>query len=318
LYNKTHILLFLMILTNGCESGRNDNSDSDDDAGISQDAGSSDSDADADADASGDTDASIEYECEGECPEDMMEVPDMCACIDSYEFTNEEYLDFLNSRKSNECDGYMCRYMGLESDHISNLYETISEDENPDYITGEDIVEVSDGEFEMLEGVGQFPAGYITYYGAEAACNWKGKRLCPVEIWYAACSHGEQWHYPYGGTTGGVGSYAGFLYDYVQDNCNTGGCGYTSKVGTFPDCEGGYSGIFDMTGNVSEWAERTAVGEFFELGGNHYTNNAEDGEPDNGAGCYFHGREKVAWDGIEPENGAASFVGFRCCVMGNP
>jgi len=305
----------VLIIVSGCDSGGEVSSDSDD-SGKPQDAGSSD--ADADADASGDTDASIEYECEGECPEHMVEVPGMCACIDSYEFTNEEYLNFLNSRKSNECDGYMCRHMGLESDHIYNMYEAVTEDKEPEYITGEDIVQVSDEKFEMLEGVGQFPAGYITYYGAEAACRWKGKRLCPVEIWYAACSHDGEWHYPYGGNTGGVDSYPGFLHDYVRDNCNTGGYGYTSRVGTFPDCEGGYSNIFDMVGNLEEWSERTNEDKYFLLGGNHGTNTAEDGEPDNGAGCLFNGKIEIGGSGTGPGEVGGPVVGFRCCVMGNP
>ena len=299
-----------MILTTGCESGRNDNSDSDDDAGTSQDAGSSDADADADYE--------IDYSCGDDCPQDMVEVPGMCACIDSYEYSIESFAEFLNDRGNNDCDGFLCMRMEIEGTYITNLYEMVHEGEPLEYIRDEAIKEIDGGTFQLTNGLENFPVGLVTWYGADRACRWEGKRLCPQDVWYAVCSRGGEYHYPYGGTTGGVGSEGGFYEDYIPDNCNTGGGYSTAKVGTFVDCEGGYPGIFDMAGNIEEWVEVTEDGKYMRLGGHYSTNTAEDGEPDNGAGCVFNGLNIISEDGDIPSNKDGSSSGFRCCVMGNP
>jgi formylglycine-generating enzyme required for sulfatase activity len=87
-------------------------------------------------------------------------------------------------------------------------------------------------------------------------CRWAGKRLCgkigggptgfndygsPIlSEWYNACSKGGTMKYPYGDV-------------YVPDACNADGVPALIPVATAPICNGGYFGIFDMSGNAQEW-----------------------------------------------------------------
>lgn len=91
---------------------------------------------------------------------------------------------------------------------------------------------------------------------ARAYCEWAGKRLCkaldgsalgfdddPVlGEWHFACSGGLMTTYPYG--------------DEPDDSaCHIDGDNSKEPVGSFPACEGGYPGLFDMQGNVHEWVD---------------------------------------------------------------
>jgi formylglycine-generating enzyme required for sulfatase activity len=64
--------------------------------------------------------------------------------------------------------------------------------------------------------------------------------------WFHACSHGGdgQHLYPYGNT-------------YMPLVCNTSGlgAGATWPAGSTASCQGGYAGVFDMSGNVMEWSD---------------------------------------------------------------
>lgn len=104
-----------------------------------------------------------------------------------------------------------------------------------------------------------FAIGCIDWCDAAAFCAWAGKRLCrrtgggtvPEEElndatkseWYSACSAAGKKAFPYG--------------DTFDDNaCNTSGnSSDVVGVGSYPDCEGGYPGVFDMVGNAEEWED---------------------------------------------------------------
>jgi len=86
------------------------------------------------------------------------------------------------------------------------------------------------------------------------------------------------------------------------DNLN-----YKAPVGSLPDCEGGFAGIFDMQGNVSEWTARCAAGngDGSELcvvrGGSTYSVN---------------GSSWFRCDNLQqqiPRSDASPDPGIRCC-----
>lgn len=99
------------------------------------------------------------------------------------------------------------------------------------------------------------PVVYVGWCKAIAYCRWAGKHLCrahgggtvppgqrndpSTSEWYAACSREGTRRYAYGAT-------------YVADACNV-GADASADVGAHVACEGGYPGLFDMNGNVSEW-----------------------------------------------------------------
>jgi formylglycine-generating enzyme required for sulfatase activity len=65
-----------------------------------------------------------------------------------------------------------------------------------------------------------------------------------VDQRYYACSHAGSLVYPYGNT-----------YDPTACNGADYGTGKATAAGSLPSCEGGYPGLFDLTGNVEEWQD---------------------------------------------------------------
>jgi hypothetical protein len=271
---------------------------------------------DAGSDAGTDTDS--DSDAEG-CPDDMIEVPGMGACIDANEYTNAKFAVFL-TESGNDCGEDECRRMGEESSHADETY--------PPAIIGFDFV-LGDGSiYEMADGVGEFPVSWVTWYGARDTCLWEGKTMCPWDVYYAACSHGGEWHFPYGGTAGGVESHEGYCEDYVEDACSDAMDG-DREVGTKLACEGGYDGMFDLAGNVAEWGGTQELDGFWWFMGNSH---ATDWDSCDGV-HYFHGpgclfpSSPVWWqvdeppmdlppsEDVPPAYPPRADLGFRCCLF---
>lgn len=111
------------------------------------------------------------------------------------------------------------------------------------------------------------PVVGVDWCDATAFCKWAGKRLCgkrggdatpadarldpAVSQWFDACSGGGGRMWPYGAAAN-------------DDACATRKAGApvitkASAVATKATCQGGYPGVFDMSGNVREW-EDSCVG----------------------------------------------------------
>lgn len=140
---------------------------------------------------------------------------------------------------------------------------------------------------------------------AHAYCKWAGKRLCAgtwgsegnasLNEWYNACSKGGTQTYPYPGSS----------YQPNACNGNEHGVIATLPVGSLSGCEGGYPGIYDMSGNVYEWTGEcdgsTGSGDTcIDPGGSYYTSQTA-------MTC-------VATFGKSPRNYIQSAQGFRCCA----
>jgi hypothetical protein len=162
-------------------------------------------------------------------------------------------------------------------------------------------------------GRDDYPVAYVDWCDAYAFCAWAGKRLCGkigggpfptdgtaelvAEQMYNACSSGGTMTYPYGS-----------IYYYPRCNGVDYGAGGTLPVATAGAwiganmrwCEGGYRGIFDMSGNVSEW-----YNSCFQFSD----------------GCYlFGGSFGSDWPTLQcgggsyaPRSYSSDSVGFRCC-----
>jgi len=102
------------------------------------------------------------------------------------------------------------------------------------------------------------PVASVDWCDALAYCLWAGKTLCgkprggahatadmnepQKSAWFHACSKNGERSYPYG-------------VEYDGSGCNGEGSPASAGVGTFASCEGGYSALFDMSGNLEEWTD---------------------------------------------------------------
>jgi len=177
----------------------------------------------------------------GTCPLGMIEVPAPDAglpyCVDATEVTNGAYKTFLAAADPPKpgaqiaaCDSWNTTYA-------------------PPGWTGTEL--------------GDLPVSFLDWCDAYAYCKWAGKRLCAAvgggaldfntgfataaSEWWLACSRGGSRLYPYGST-----------YDpqaCVGSDYDAGSQPPPLAVGSASGCQGGYPGLFDMTGNVSEFLD---------------------------------------------------------------
>jgi hypothetical protein len=132
---------------------------------------------------------------------------------------------------------------------------------------------------------GVLPWALVTHDQAQAACAAVGKRLCTAPEWTMACASSANFTYPYD------------LRIYQGPTCN----GLNVDPRTAPAPTGAFtgcvspSGVFDMSGNVAEWAEdRRALGGAYNSVQANLTCQRADAD-------------------VNPTV-AEPTVGFRCCM----
>ncbi|MEM7244700.1 MAG: vitamin K epoxide reductase family protein [Acidobacteriota bacterium] len=166
-----------------------------------------------------------------------------------------------------------------------------------------DTFEASIENGKAVSGKGKIPATAVSWFEAAAACQASGKRLCTEQEWIAACQ---------GATPvddDGDGQYADDMIEgtaYPHSDYHVRGVCWDARnrdterpvyTGSMPGCRS-LDGIYDLTGNVSEWvgdSERGAV----LLGGGFDTTKDK-------ARCYR--RNQTYGPGAR-----AYRNGFRCC-----
>lgn len=155
------------------------------------------------------------------------------------------------------------------------------------------------------------PMRCVDFCDATAYCEAHGKHLCgrigggalaqsefakaSVDEWYDACSAGGTRTYPYGNT-----------FDPTKCNGHDSGNSVLPVVpGKMTGCEGGYPGIFDMSGNVDEWVNAcTPTG----------------GSPQNdvcvrAGGAFYQYQQDLQCSSEVPanRNDLSNTTGIRCC-----
>ena len=222
----------------------------------------------------------------GPCPPDMVHATDDASisfCIDRTEVTRAAYVQFLASV------GNSVPVSEQPSACSFNTSLTHSPDGScPDCTTGS-----------------QLPVNCVDWCDAHAYCNWAGKRLCralaggplvstdspTIGEWHFACTGGLTTVYPYGNQPD-------------DDACNIPDSSARAEVGTFAGCEGGFPGIFDMQGNVTEYVDACdpdAVDAACALRGGHTFGTAQFWTCNNTAETNAR------------NNPNEREIGFRCC-----
>jgi formylglycine-generating enzyme len=209
--------------------------------------------------------------------------------IDRYEVTNAQYNQFLNALVGADASTYQTSQCTWKDSWSRKCTSSV---------------------------VPNDPVACIDWCDAWAYCKWAGKRLCgkvgggsvapnndrqdPLKSeWMFACGGVEDHPYPYGDQV-------------VADRCQTtensdtrdGGRGPV-PVGSRIGCEGRLPGLFDMTGNVSEWEDNcdsTGVlpTDLCGVRGGSYESSSTS------AVCRYASGAKRG--DISPE------IGFRCCA----
>jgi formylglycine-generating enzyme len=163
-------------------------------------------------------------------------------CMDRTEVTNQEYALFLASNPGTVNQSAVC---GFNTSFLPDTSAACAAEEVAKY----DPVARPN-----------VPVGCVDWCDAKRYCEWTGKRLCgaigggsnpPASFadanasqWFRACSKAGTQKFPYGN-------------DYKASSCNGADVSgfHPADVANKPACVGGYTGLFDMSGNVHEWED---------------------------------------------------------------
>lgn len=216
--------------------------------------------------------------------------------LDTYEVTNQQFVDFLNARGNREAP--------------ENKFEWFDADNELAPIEGKG------RNWTPVANLDEHPVYGVQYWGARAYCEWAGKRLPTEAEWEYAARGPDNLIYPWGN------DFDGTSLNYCDSNCQsdfyadtTVDDGYvrTAPVGTY---ESGRSwvGAHDLIGNIHEW-----VADVYD---EDYYNTSPTVNPQGPSGQYSYVIRGQSWAG-STELGMQAYkrydsipIGFAVQIVG--
>jgi formylglycine-generating enzyme required for sulfatase activity len=221
--------------------------------------------------------------------------------MDIYEVTNEQFARFLNALKE---QGRLTEQKRKEWVVIrTDLFSQERKDWWPTEILYED------GLYRAFPNFERHPVNSVSWFAAQAYCQWAGKRLPTEAEWEWAARGGlEGKRYPWGNAIPTMGVIFGRVWTDNQAPVPT------EPVGNYHP--NGY-GLYDMAGNVWEWCY-----DWYDP--NYYKRSPEDNPrgPSEGTlkvlrgGSWFNGPIflRVALRNFGDPYALQDAVGFRCVM----
>ena len=153
--------------------------------------------------------------------------------IDKYEVSAQEFAEFLNE-KGNPGNKY------FSIDEYSTIIGVSS-------VNGRDLATQQNPErYIPRKGYENYPANNVSWFGAEAYCRWKGKRLPTEAEWEKAARGEDKRVYPWGN------SYPDAAKARYNQRWEEKGFKVMVPVDSL-DQGVSYYGVYNMAGNVWEW-----------------------------------------------------------------
>jgi formylglycine-generating enzyme required for sulfatase activity len=151
--------------------------------------------------------------------------------IDKYEVTSARFAEFLNAHPEDSA-----RYIELGS-----------------AVT----IEKTDNRYQPRPGLERLPANRISWYGADAFCRWKGKRLPTEAEWEKAARGTDERMFPWGNQWPSNDRVT-FRRKFKQQ-----GFDVMEPVDGLPEGQSPY-GVHQMAGNVWEWVADWYADDYYE------------------------------------------------------